>query len=71
MTPTGKRWQASMSRDYRDQRGGYQSKYWGPNSGIADFKRQCRRSARYKAKQALRQGHEPPPQYPIETEYWD
>lgn len=60
-----------MSRDHRDQQGGHITKYWVSNANISDFKRQCRRSARYKAKQALRQGIEPSPQYPIETEYWD
>ena len=60
-----------MSRDHRDQRGGHATKYWTSNNGVAEFKRQCRRAARYKAKQTLRHGIEPPPQYPIETEYWD
>lgn len=60
-----------MSRDYRDQRGGHPTKYYTSNKGHTEFARLCRRSARAKAKQALRNGHEPEPKYPVETEYYD
>ena len=60
-----------MSRDYRDQRGGHPTKYYISDKGHTEFARNCRRSARAKAKQALRNGHEPAPKYPVETEYYD
>lgn len=60
-----------MSRDYRDQRGGHRGGYYVSNKGHGEFARQCRRSARTKAKQALRHGHEPEPMYPVEREYYD
>lgn len=60
-----------MSRDYRDQRGGHRGGYYVSNKSHAEFARQCRRSARAKAKQALRRGHEPEPTYPVEREYYD
>lgn len=41
------------------------------DKGHTEFARHCRRSARAKAKQALRNGHEPAPKYPVETEYYD
>ena len=60
-----------MSRDYRDQRGGHPSAFYVSNKHHAEFARQSRRSARAKAKQALRKGQEPEPRYPVETEYYD
>lgn len=60
-----------MSRDYRDQRGGHSTKYFIADKNHAEFARHCRRSARAKARQALRNGHEPDPKYPVETEYYD
>ena len=61
-----------MSRTYRDAKGGHtSSKYFITHENVAKFKRYCRRAARNKAKQALRQGEEPQPRYPVEHEYWD
>lgn len=60
-----------MSRDYRDQRGGHRGGYYVSNKGHSEFARQCRRSARAKAKQELRHGREPEPTYPVEREYYD
>lgn len=60
-----------MSRDYRDQRGGHRSAFYISNKHHAEFARQSRRSARAKAKLALRRGQEPEPRYPVETEYFD
>lgn len=60
-----------MSRDYRDQRGGHPTKYYISDEGHTEFARHCRRSARAKAKQALRRGYDPEPKYPVETEYFD
>lgn len=60
-----------MSRDYRDQRGGHRSGYYVSDGHHAEFARQCRRSARAKAKQALRRGVEPEPIYPIERVWYD
>ena len=61
-----------MSRTYRDAKGGHtSSKYYCSNENVAKFKRYCRRAARNKAKQALRQGREPEPRYPVEKLYWD
>lgn len=60
-----------MSRDFRDQRGGHRG-HWAINSkNHAEFARQCRRSARAKAKHALRKGEEPEPRYAVETLYYD
>lgn len=60
-----------MSRDYRDQRGGHPTKYFISDKNHAEFARQSRRAGRAKARQALRNGHEPAPKYPVETEYFD
>lgn len=60
-----------MSRDDRDQRGGHRGGYFISNKQHAKFTRQCRRSARAKAKRALRQGHEPAPRYAVERGYYD
>ncbi len=61
-----------MSRTYRDAKGGHtSSKYGITHEGVSRFKRNCRRAARYKAKQTLRQGREPEPRYPVEKLYWD
>ena len=61
-----------MSRTYRDTKGGHtSSKYGITHEGVSEFKRYCRRTARKKAKQALRRGREPEPRYPVEYEYWD
>ena len=60
-----------MSRDHRDQRGGHPTRYYISDKGHSEFARQSRRSARAKAKQALRRGREPEPRYPVETEYYD
>lgn len=60
-----------MSRDYRDQRGGHRGGYYISNKRHSEFARQCRRSARAKARQALRHGREPEPTYPVEREYYD
>lgn len=59
-----------MSRDYRDKPGGHTNKTM-VTSSPTEFYKNCRRQARRQAKQALRQGIEPDPKYPIETEYWD
>ena len=60
-----------MSRDYRDQRGGHRGKYFISDKNHSKFAKQCRRSARAKAEQALRNGIEPEPKYPVEKEYYD
>lgn len=61
-----------MSRDYRDKPGGHDNKYCGGSGDWIKFAKQhSRRSARAKAKQALREGHEPEPIYPIELQYID
>lgn len=60
-----------MSRDFRDQRGGHRGGYYISNKNHAEFTRQCRKSARAKAKQALRKGEEPQPRYAVETLYYD
>ena len=61
-----------MSRTYRDAKGGHtSSKYGITHEGVSKFKRYCRRTARNKAKQALRRGEEPQPRYPVERLYWD
>ena len=61
-----------MSGTYRDAKGGHtSSKYGITHEGVSKFKRYCRRTARNKAKQALRQGREPEPRYPVEKLYWD
>lgn len=61
-----------MSRDYRDKRGGhYSGKFYIDDSNHAEFAKQCRRIARHKAKQSLREGEEPEPMYPIERVYFD
>lgn len=60
-----------MSRDDRDQRGGHRGGYFISNKHHAAFARYGRRAARARAKQALRQGREPEPTYPVEREYYD
>lgn len=60
-----------MSRDDRDQRGGHRSRYWTSDANHADFARATRKAGRAKAKQALRNGREPEPIYPVEREYFD
>ena len=61
-----------MSRTCRDSKGGHtSSKYFITHEGVSEFKRYCRRASRNKAKQALRQGEEPQPRYPVEYGYWD
>lgn len=62
---------ATMSRDDRDQRGGHPSRYFITDKHHAKFAKHCRRSARARAKQALRNGIEPEPRYPIERVYYD
>ena len=62
----------SMSRTYRDAKGGHtSSKYGITHEPVSKFKRYCRRTARNKAKQALRRGEEPQPRYTVEYLYWD
>ena len=64
--------EVSMSRTYRDAKGGHtSSKYGITHEPVSKFKRYCRRTARNKAKQALRRGEEPQPHYPVEKLYWD
>lgn len=60
-----------MSRTHRDKPGGHGSKYAIHNNGVSEFKRQCRRITRHRAKQALHKGEEPQPHYPHEHWYWD
>jgi hypothetical protein len=61
-----------MSRDYRDQRGGHKNPHlFISNKRHGEFTRACRKSARAKAKNALRNGREPEPKYGVETEYFD
>lgn len=63
-----------MSRTYKDMpwgQGGQRRKYWASEAGHAWFTRNCRRVARAKAKNDLRNGREPQPVYPVEREYFD
>lgn len=47
------------------------TKWWISTKGFSAFARQCRRSARAKARQDMRNGREPQPRYRDEREYWD
>ena len=60
-----------MSRSKKDKPGGHSNKYYISNKYIDRFKRNCRKAARAKAKNDLRNGREPAPIYPIEHEYFD
>lgn len=63
-----------MSRDYRDKPGGHAPGKWYLANGsrwVRFMKRQCRRNARAKVKDALRHGMEPQPRYPVERVYLD
>lgn len=60
-----------MSRDYRDQRGGHKSRYMITADNHAEFARFGRKSARLRARRALRDGDEPEPRYPQERLYYD
>lgn len=63
----------TMSRDYRDKRGGHSTRWhWTAGSSFVKYaKRRARKSARQQAKADLRRGNEPAPIYPIEREYID
>ena len=59
-----------MSRTDKDR--GWASKwYCGSPKAWAKFYRSCRRIARAKAKDDLRNGREPAPRYPVEYAYFD
>ena len=63
-----------MSRDYRDKPGGHASGTWyraNESNWVRYMKTQCRRIARHKAKNDLRNDREPQPRYPIERIYLD
>lgn len=61
-----------MSRDYRDKRGGhYSARFMISEKGHAEFARECRRSARRKAKIDLRRTGDPAERYPVERMYYD
>ena len=60
-----------MSRSKPDQRGGHKTKYYIADNYINRFKRNCRKSARAKAKDDLRHGREPQPIYDVEKVYFD
>lgn len=55
----------------RDKRWPFRVKYWVTGDNVAEFKRDCRKAARNKAKQDLRNEREPLPRYPIERAYFD
>ena len=66
--------EAFLSRDYRDRPGGHASGTWYRANGsnwVRYMKTQCRRIARHKAKNDLRNDREPQPRYPIERIYLD
>lgn len=63
-----------MSRTYKDRPfrlGGNRHPYFTSESAHAWFTRNCRRVARAKARNDLRNGREPQPVYPVEREYFD